>query len=51
MTEVEVGFRTVLRDINLAVLIRAHSAGVNIDVGVKLLSGNLQTSRLEKTAE
>ena len=41
MSEVEVGFSTVLGNVNLAVLIRAHSARVNIDIRVKLLRSNL----------
>ena len=46
MSEVKVCFRAVLGDINLAVLIRAHGAGVNVDVRVKLLRRDLQAARL-----
>ena len=41
MTEVKVGFRTVLGYKNLAVLIGAHCAGVYINIRVKLLRRNL----------
>ena len=41
MSQIEVGFGAVLSYENLAVLIRAHSAGVDIYVGVELLRGNL----------
>jgi len=51
MSEVKVRFRAVLCDINLTVLIRAHRAGVNVDIRVKLLRGNLESSRLEQSAE
>ena len=42
MAEVKVGLGTVLGDIDLTVLIGAHGAGVNIDIGVELLSRDLQ---------
>ena len=46
VSEVEVGFCTVLRYIYLAVLIRAHCTRINIDIRVKLLSNNLESSCL-----
>ena len=46
VSEVKVGFGAVLGDLNLAVLIGAHCAGVDIYIGVELLSGNLKPSRL-----
>ena len=51
MTEVEVGFRAVLGDIDLAVLIGAHGAGVDVDIGVELLSGDFETSCFEQASE
>ena len=51
MSEVEVGFGSVLGDVDLAVLIGAHGAWVDVDVGIELLSGDLETSRLEESAE
>ena len=49
--KVQVGFRAVLRDIDLAVLIRAHRARVNIDIRVKLLCGDLEAFCLEQSSE
>ena len=46
MSEVKVGFCSVLGDINFTVLIGAHSAGINVYVGVKLLSCHFKSSRL-----
>ena len=46
VTQIQIRFRAVLGDVDLAVLIGAHGAGVHIDVGVQLLSGHLQPSCL-----
>ena len=46
MTEVKVGFGTVLGYIHLAMLKGAHRSGVNIDVRIQLLSRYLKTSCL-----
>ena len=51
VAEVEVGLRAVVGDINLAVLERAHRAGVNIDIRIQLLRGNLQAAAFEQAAE
>ena len=51
VAEIEVGLRAVLGDVDLAVLVRAHRAGVNVDVGVELLRCDLEPARLQKTAE
>ena len=51
VTEVEIRLRAVLRHENFAVLIRAHRAGIDIAVGIQLLRGHLEPSRLEKPAE
>ena len=45
VAEVKVGLRAVLRDINLAVLIGAHGAGVHVDIGIKFLDGHGQPAR------
>jgi len=39
MAQIEIGFRAVTGHEHLAVLKRAHGAGINIDVGVKLDQG------------
>ena len=41
MSQIKLGFRSVLGDKNLAVLDRVHGAGVDIDIRVKLLHGDL----------
>jgi hypothetical protein len=41
MAEVEVGLGTVLGDEDLAVLERAHRAGIDVDVGIELEVGDL----------
>ena len=46
VAQIQIRFRAVLGDVDLAVLIGAHGAGVHIDVGVQLLSGHLQPSCL-----
>ena len=51
VTQIQVGFRAVLGDVNLTVLVGAHGAGVDIDVGIQLLGGDLQSPCLEKTAK
>ena len=51
VTEVEVGFRAVLGDVDLAVLVGAHRAGVDVDVRVELLRGDLESARFEQPSE
>ena len=41
MAQVQVGFRPILGDVHLPVLVGAHGAGVHVDVGVQLLRCNL----------
>ena len=48
MPQIQVGFRTVLGHIHLAMLIGAHGARVNIDIGIQLLRGDLQTSGFQQ---
>ena len=42
MTEVEIGFSAVRRDINLAVLKGIHCAWIHIEIGIEFEHGNLQ---------
>jgi hypothetical protein len=51
VTEIEVGFRAVVGDVHLAVLIRAHRARIDVDVRVELLQRNLVTVPLEERAD
>ena len=44
MAEIKVGLRAVIEDVNLAVLIRAHRSGIDVEVGVELLQRDLETA-------
>ena len=47
VTEIEIGLSAVLRYEHLAVLVRAHGARVDIDVGVELEQRNLDAARFK----
>src|SRR5690606_23855271 len=47
VTEIQVGFSTVFRDEYFAMLERAHSAGVDVDVGIQLELGEAQAAGFE----
>ena len=49
--EVQVGFGPVVGDVDLAVLKGVHGAGVDVDVGVELLNGDLEPPGLEQRAD
>ena len=49
--EVEVGLGAVVGDVDLAVLVRAHRAGIDVDVGVELLQGDLVAVPFEQRAD
>ena len=51
VAEVKVGLRAVIGDEDLAVLIRAHGAGVNVQIRVKFLVLHAQTALLQEPAE
>lgn len=51
MTEIQIGFRTVIGDEDLAVLVRAHGARVDIDVRVEFLNGDFVASVLQQSAQ
>ena len=51
MAEVEVGLRAVVEHINLAVLKRAHRAGVHVEVGIELLERHLEPAIFEQRAQ
>ena len=51
MPQVKIGFRAVLGNVDLAVLIWTHCAGIDIDVRVEFLSRHLKAARLEQTPE
>ena len=51
VAQVQVGFRAVVGDEHLAMLVGAHGAGVYVDVGVELLRDDLQAAHLEQAAQ
>ncbi len=51
MAEVEVGFGAVVEDVDLAVLVGAHRAGIDVDVGVELLQADAQAAMLQQHAD
>ena len=51
MADVEIGFRTVIRDEHLAVLERVHRAWVDIQIRVELLHRDAKPTRFEEIAE
>ena len=51
VAEVEVCLGTVVRHEDFAVLVRAHRAGVDVDVRVEFLDCDLDAAALEQTAE
>ena len=51
MTQVQVGLCSILGNEDLAVLEGTHRTGVDIDVGVELLRGDLQPPRLQQPAQ
>ena len=50
VTQVEVGFAAVVQNVHFAMLVRAHCAGVDVDIGVELLHANGKTAILKKHA-
>ena len=51
MAEIEIGLGAVIGDEDLAVLIGAHRAGIDIEIGVELAQPDLEAARLQQRAE
>ena len=51
MAKIKIGFRAIIGDENLPMLIGAHRPRIDIEVGVKLAQPNLVTARLQQRAE
>ena len=51
VAEIEIGFRAVLGDVHLAVLVGIHRPGIDVDVGVELHHRDAQAARLQQPAE
>ena len=50
MAQIQVGLGAVVQHVHLAVLVRAHGAGVDVDVGVQFLNGHRKAAFLEQAA-
>ncbi len=51
VAEVEIGLGTVVGDVDFAVLIRAHGAGINVEIGIELAQAHLVAARLQQRAQ
>ena len=51
VTEVEVGLGAVFGNEDLAVLVRVHRTGIDVDVRIELLDRNAETARFEEPSE
>ncbi len=51
MSQIEIRFGTVIGDVNFAVLIRAHRARIDIQIGVELADTNLVPARLKERCQ
>ena len=51
VAEVEVGLGAVVGDEDLAVLVRRHRAGIDVEIGVELLDGDGDAAGFEDAAE
>ena len=51
VTEIQISFRTVISDENLAMLIRTHCPRVDIDIRIEFLYSDFNASAFEKSAQ
>src|SRR5205823_2446005 len=51
VAQVEVGLGAVVEDVDLAVLVRAHGARIDVEVGVELLQADAQAAVFEEHAD
>ena len=51
VAEIEIGFGPVVGDIHLAVLVRAHRAGIDVDIRVELLQRDLVAVSLQQGSD
>ena len=51
MAEIEIGLASVVEHVDLAVLVRAHRARIDVDVGIEFLHADPQAAGLEKHAD
>ena len=51
VAEIQIRFRSVVGHEDLSVLIRAHGAGIDVQIGVELLVVHQQSARLQQTGQ
>ncbi len=51
VSEIEIGFSAVVGDVDFAVLIWTHGAGIDIQVGIELEHGHREAAAFEKTSD
>jgi hypothetical protein len=51
VTQVEIGFSAVFGDENFAVLKRTHRAGIDVEIRIALLKGDLESATFEETTD
>ena len=51
VAEVEVGFGAVVEDVDFAVLVGAHRAGIDVEVGIELLQLHAKSAAFEQQAD
>ncbi len=51
VAEIEIGFRAVIGDEHLAVLVRRHRAGIDVEIRIELAQADLVAARLQQRAE
>ena len=51
MAQIEIGLGAVVEHVDFAVLIRAHGAGIDVDVGIELLQPDAQAALLQQHAD
>ena len=51
MTQVQVGLRAIIQHVHLAMLVGAHRAGIDIDIGVQLLDCHGKAALFEQPAD
>ncbi len=51
MAQVQVRFRAVVQHIDLAVLVRVHGAGIDVEVGIEFLQRDLEAAVFQQRAQ
>ena len=51
VAEVEIGLGAVVGDEHLAVLVRRHRAGIDVEIGVELAQAHVVAARLQQRAK